>query len=243
MKKIVGYRTENTLNGHFYYGVRTLLKENDSYLGSGVRLQAAVKKYGRENFKRVDLIEFVTFEEALKWERETITEQMINSTECYNLKPGGAGGSLPWSEEKKKKVRNIGTYKKSEETRRKLSTIALDRFKNEPGTFTGKKHTKESKKKISDSKKGKPGKNKGKKLKLKPERRAELRKPKPKEVRDKISETLCQLTKEQIRFLKEDFEDKFGERSKLCREWGINLDQISRIIGRRYKNKRKKKNL
>jgi group I intron endonuclease len=186
--KIVGYRTENLLNGHFYYGVRTLRREIDPYLGSGLRLQKAIKKYGKTNFKRTDLAIFSTFDEALQWERKILTEEMIKDPNCYNLKPGGAGGSLPWTEEKKKQIRDTGAYKKSEEARSKMSTIALDRFKNEPGTFTGKNHTKEARKKMSDSKKGKTGKNKGKKLKLTPERRAELKKPKSKEVRDKISE-------------------------------------------------------
>lgn len=236
--KIVGYKTENLLNGHYYYGVRTLRKDNDPYLGSGLRLKNAVIKYGKENFKRFDLVEFTTFDDALEWERVTITDEILKDPNCYNLKPGGAGGSLPWTEKKKEEVRRKGTYKKNKETRKKISQSAVERFKNEPGTFTGRVHTEESINKMSNSKKGKPGKNKGKRLKITPERREELKRPKSKEMKEKIKRTLCQLTDEQIRFLKEDFKDKFGDRSKLCREWGISLGQISRVIGTRYRNKR-----
>jgi len=233
--KIVGYRTENKINGHFYYGVRTLRKSNDPYLGSGKRLKAAIDKYGKDNFERLDLIEFQTFEEALEWERAIITEELIKAPECYNLKPGGAGGSLPWTESKKKEVERTGTYKKSKEHKQKLRQAALERFKDSPGTFTGKTHSQESRDKMSLTRKGRPGNNKGKKLNLSDERLAELKKPKSKEVREKISRTLCKLTDEQIRFLKEDFVDLYGERSKLARKWNINLDQISRIIGKRNK--------
>lgn len=236
--KVVGYRTVNKVNGHYYYGVRTLVKENDPYLGSGIRLKEAVKKYGKESFIREDLVTFSTFEEALEWERHIITEEMILDNRCYNLKPGGAGGSLPWTEEKRQKVVEEGLYKKSEETKKKLQESAIERFKTEPGTFTGKHHTEETKDRLSMQRRGLPGKNKGKKLNLSEEARLKLKQPKSEEVKQKIKRTLCTLTDEQIRFLKEDFKDNYGDRSKLCREQNITLDQIARIIGRRYTNRR-----
>src|ERR1035437_10741753 len=99
--KIVGYKTINKVNNNYYYGVRTLRKNNDSYLGSGLRIKLAIKKAGKENFERIDLKEFLTFEEALQWENEIITPEMIKNKKCYNLKAGGVGGSLPWSEDRK----------------------------------------------------------------------------------------------------------------------------------------------
>ena len=139
--KIVGYRTENKVNGHFYYGVRTLRKENDPYLGSGLRLKKAVDRYGKGNFVRIDLLDFETFAEALEWERGIITEELINTPECYNLKPGGAGGGTPWTEERKEKHKEKKSYKKTQETIKKMSKAAILRFKTEPGTFLGKVHT------------------------------------------------------------------------------------------------------
>lgn len=240
MKKIVGYRTENLINGHYYYGVRTLVKENDPYLGSGLRLKEAVKKYGKHNFKRVDLVEFKTFEEALEWERIIITAEMIESPMCYNLKPGGAGGSLPWTNNRKIVSREKGSYKKSSEVKEKLSVAALKRFEDTHGTFYGKTHTEESRKKMSGKRKGMPGANKGKKLKLSEERLEQLKAPKSEEVKKKISRSLCTLSEEQIKYLTTEFEDKFGARTQLCREWGVNLDVLARVLGRRYVNKRTK---
>lgn len=232
MKKIVGYRTENKLNGKYYYGVRTLISEEDPYLGSGKRLQEAVKKYGKKNFIRIDLVEFSTYTQALEWERNTVTIELVNDQNCYNLKLGGAGGSLPWTDDRKKTVRENGTYKKTEQTREKLSKATKKRFENTPGTFLGKTHLFETKKKLSEQRKGKPNKNKGKKLNLSQERLDDLRKPKSQEVKSKISRSLCKLTDEQIIYLKEEFIDIRGERTKLGKKWGINLDQIARIIGR-----------
>lgn len=237
--KVVGYKTVNKVNGNYYYGVRTLVRDNDPYLGSGIRLKEAIKKYGKESFIREDLVIFSTFEEALEWERNTITAEMLQDLRCYNLKPGGAGGSLPWSEEKKKEVVEKGSYRKSEETRNKQSKAAIERFKTEPGTFKGKHHTEELKKYFSAQRTGKPGSNKGKKLNLSDERILELKKPKSEEVKQKIKRTLCKLTDEQIKFLLENFVDVPGARTKLCKEWNINLDQVARIIGRRSKNRKK----
>jgi len=234
--KIVGYKTVNLINGHFYYGVRTLRNSTDSYLGSGLRLKEAIKKHGRENFIREDLIEFETFQEALKWEQDILTDDLIKSKECYNLKPGGAGGSLPWTEEQKVEHKEHGNYKKTSQTRKKLSEAAKRRFSEAPGTFKNREHTEETKQLLSEQRKGRPGKNKGKKLNLTEKRKSELRAPKSSEVRAKISKALCKLTEEQINFLKKDFKDIRGARTKLAREWNVNLDQIARIIGRRYKH-------
>lgn len=232
--KIIGYRTVNMINQHFYYGVRTLRKDSDPYLGSGIRLKRAIDKYGKENFIREDLVEFETFKQALEWERNIITRALIESEECYNLKPGGAGGRLPWTEEQKQQYSNSSTYRKSEETKKKLAKATIERFKNSPGTFTGKTHSEETKKLLSTQRKNKPSLNKGKKLNLSEERLEKMRQPKSEEHKIKISRTLCKLSEEQIRFLKDEFIDLYGERSKLARKWGINLDQIARIIGRRY---------
>jgi hypothetical protein len=49
------YGTVNLKNGMHYYGKHTAKELNDSYLGSGIRLLNAVKKYGKENFKRYNI--------------------------------------------------------------------------------------------------------------------------------------------------------------------------------------------
>lgn len=50
LKGGVIYKTTNLVNGKIYIGLDTKLK--DTYLGSGLYIGRAIKKYGRENFKR-----------------------------------------------------------------------------------------------------------------------------------------------------------------------------------------------
>jgi len=44
------YKTINLVNGKIYVGLHVTDKLDDDYLGSGKLIQAAIKKYGRENF-------------------------------------------------------------------------------------------------------------------------------------------------------------------------------------------------
>jgi hypothetical protein len=47
------YKTTNLINGKIYIGKRSHENpEKDRYLGSGRVLIQAIKKYGRENFKK-----------------------------------------------------------------------------------------------------------------------------------------------------------------------------------------------
>ena len=72
------YKITNLINGHFYYGVHNTKNLNDGYMGSGVRLQIAYKKYGIENFKKEILKYFDTKEEAFEYEAEVVNETLIN---------------------------------------------------------------------------------------------------------------------------------------------------------------------
>lgn len=240
MMRIIGYKTINKVNGHYYYGVRTLWREDDPYLGSGRRIQEAIRKYGRESFERIEIQEFNSFSEALKWEKSVVTLELLQDGNCYNLKPGGAGGSLPWTEERKAQVKDSGTYKKSGEVRKKMSIATRKRFENSPGTFKGKFHSEESRRKMSEVHRGKRGVNKGKKLNLSEERREALRKPKSEEQKEKIRRTLRHMSEDQVTYLKTEFIDDFGARTKICKEWNVSLEQIAKVLGRRYKNRRTK---
>ena len=52
------YKTTNLINNKIYIGQKVYKKNNDiqspvpSYLGSGIKLKSAIKKYGKKNFKR-----------------------------------------------------------------------------------------------------------------------------------------------------------------------------------------------
>ncbi len=137
MNKTIVYRTENKLNGKFYYGVMSLGKNKaSSYLGSGVAINRAISKYGRDNFIRRTIKEFDTPDEAYSFEALIVDNNFVDRRDCYNMKPGGLGSTgFKWSEESKKKA---------SETHIRIGT--------KPPTF--KNHTEESKAKISNSHKG-----------------------------------------------------------------------------------------
>jgi len=86
------YKTTNNVNGKFYYGVHSTNKLEDGYIGSGKLLMRAVKKYGKENFKREVLAVFDTKEEAFLIEKTVVTKELVNDGDCYNVKIGGQSG-------------------------------------------------------------------------------------------------------------------------------------------------------
>ena len=88
---MIVYRTENLLNGKFYYGVHNSRKPR--YLGSGTALKRAIKKYGRDNFIRRTIKEFDTAKEAYAFETLMVDDLLINNPMCYNATAGGTGGS------------------------------------------------------------------------------------------------------------------------------------------------------
>jgi hypothetical protein len=83
------YRIENVINGNYYYGVHKTSNLEDGYLGSGRRILYAIKKYGKENFKKEILLFFDTYEKALDYEAEIVNEQLLLDPSCYNLALGG----------------------------------------------------------------------------------------------------------------------------------------------------------
>ena len=88
----IGYETTNLVNGKNYFGIHEV-KDPDKmdpwYLGSGVLLLKAVKKYGIENFHR-DIHEVFKNEESmLEWEEKTVTIDVVNDSNNYNLRTGG----------------------------------------------------------------------------------------------------------------------------------------------------------
>lgn len=89
------YKITNTINNHFYYGVHNTDDLNDGYMGSGVRLHKAYKKYGVENFKKEILKFFDSAEEAFDFEESFVNETLVYDKNCYNLQCGGKGGFIP----------------------------------------------------------------------------------------------------------------------------------------------------
>lgn len=87
------YKTTNLITGKYYLGVHDT-NINRSYLGSGKKLQFAIKKYGRENFKRETLASFEFEHEAFEAEAQMVTLDLVKDRMCYNVALGGRGGAI-----------------------------------------------------------------------------------------------------------------------------------------------------
>jgi group I intron endonuclease len=142
------YKTINITNDKIYIGKRYTKNLNDGYLGSGIHIKRAVKKYGKNNFYR-EIVEFCKNKRQLN-EREIFWIAELdarNPNIGYNVSRGGDGANLEHlTEESKKKI--------GEKNR-------INNLGEKNGMF-GKHHTEESKQKSRLSHLGQPSGMKGK---------------------------------------------------------------------------------
>lgn len=152
------YKVTNIVNDRFYIGKEK--RNNKNYLGSGIMINNAIKKYGRENFKKEIIQVYETEEELNNAERYWIKELNSFYPIGYNIGEGGEGGDNisknPNKDNIRKKMSLASKGKsKSVEHRKKMSIVTKER--NLIGTFgmKGKHHTPETRKKIREANKGK----------------------------------------------------------------------------------------
>lgn len=168
------YKITNLVNNKIYVGVHSG-DPNDNYLGSGLHIKRAIKKYGITNFNRKILIECETEKEAYDIESILVDDNFIKRIDTYNLKTGGRGG---WSCAVKYGDDNV--MRRSEVARKVSDSIKAsitpeerkrrsDRMKEnrQNGTVkarpAGWKMTEEQKEKLSKKLTGKSNPLKGKK--------------------------------------------------------------------------------
>lgn len=129
------------------------------YLGSGKLLKEAIKKYGKENFRRIIIQECETFQELCDAESYWIKiYDAVNSDQFYNLCSGGFGGNSDymkefWStlnKEERKICRNWSRRNMkgsnnpmfgkihSVETKQKIGMKSVNRNWNKPNHFGAK---------------------------------------------------------------------------------------------------------
>jgi hypothetical protein len=133
---MVIYKTTNLINGKYYTGKNAT--NNPKYLGSGIKLERAIKKYGKENFKREILEDSIQTTELLN-EREIYWIKELNATDDsvgYNIALGGDGGDLITNHPNKNEVlKNIRAANektaRNPETRRKKSEASKRLWENE----------------------------------------------------------------------------------------------------------------
>jgi hypothetical protein len=116
------------VNGKQYIGRDK--NNNPNYLGSGVLIKSAIKKYGRENFKKEILQECFSFEELIQCEEYWLNYYDAgNNINFYNVHNFSRGP-----------IQSIAKKEVSVETRRKISDA-----------LKGKFHSEDHKRKIAES--------------------------------------------------------------------------------------------
>lgn len=120
---MIVYITTNLVNGKKYIGK----DENDvkSYMGSGIGIVNAIKKYGKKNFVKEILAECETSDQLNELEIYYINYYNAQESELfYNIAPGGTGGKvaqnykyveIPVVEICPNTYKIIGQYKSSKE--------------------------------------------------------------------------------------------------------------------------------
>lgn len=87
-EKLFIYKTTSLMNGKYYIGQHKG-HEDDDYLGSGLALRGAIKKYGEKNFKREILAYANDPVELDLLEAKFVGDKEVNDAKCFNLIPGG----------------------------------------------------------------------------------------------------------------------------------------------------------
>lgn len=152
MKQYYIYITTNLINGKRYIG-QHYGEIEDSYMGSGNILKKAIKKYGKDNFKKEILEICTSYEQMNNAERKWISYyNAVYSNKFYNVAEGGFNSNPCAGMTERARLNR----------RRKLSKAATgeknhffgQHFLGKDHPMYGKHHTKQSKKKMSDAKKG-----------------------------------------------------------------------------------------
>lgn len=111
------YRITNTINDKSYIGCHKTENKDDGYMGSGIALKAAIKKYGLDAFKKEILCEAASAEAMFEKEKELV----VLGPTSYNLKRGGDGG---WDHLKDRQDFKKRGYKNAE-------SFMIDKEKNQ----------------------------------------------------------------------------------------------------------------
>ena len=169
------YMTTNLVNGKKYIGRDKYNRKR--YLGSGKLLKKAIKRYGKNSFRK-EILEECVSDEELKTREEYWLKyyDVANNRDFYNLHNNSSGGSMggernpmfgrtgqksprygkKHSDETRKKMseskKGLPGKKHSDESKRKIG----DAVRGEKSPMFGTKFSKETRQKMSDSSKGKP---------------------------------------------------------------------------------------
>ena len=138
------YKITNLLNGKIYVGKHTCKNIENLYYGSGVAIKSAIKKYGKENFKK-DVLCFCESEDELNSMEIEWISKLGAFGNGYNMTKGGEGqlGRKPTDAEiEKARKSRLLFYKNNPDVKARLSNLAQMKV-GDKNPFYGKKLTKE----------------------------------------------------------------------------------------------------
>lgn len=86
------YKTTHILSGRFYVGMHSTKNVDDGYFGSGKWIKTAIKKYGKDAFKREILFDLPSYGDMVLKEKEIVNDELLSDPLCMNFMFGGKGG-------------------------------------------------------------------------------------------------------------------------------------------------------
>ena len=144
------YQIVNKINGMIYIGIHSTNNLFDDYMGSGKRIKAAIKEYGKENFTKYIIGLYDTKCEMISAEVKIVNHQFALREDTYNIAKGGNSGN---------------PFGHSDEAKQNMSLAQTKRFKDNPypeetkikqaKTLYGRPLSEEHKKAIGDGNRGK----------------------------------------------------------------------------------------
>ena len=119
------YEITNKINGKKYIGKHSTNNLNDKYMGSGVAISEAIKKYGIENFSKNILHLCDSEEEAFKFELLEIEKvKATKNSLYYNIASGGKGGVASlWNDLEHRENMSLKTKKQWQDKSFKEKTL------------------------------------------------------------------------------------------------------------------------
>ena len=135
MKYYTVYKTTNLINNKIYVGLHATSNINDNYLGSGVFLKKAIKKYGYQNFKKEILHVFENKKDMINKEKEIVNEEFILRKDTYNMSKGGYGLSTLSTEKRLATIEKMKKTRQSQDLKLIAKKRLITMLNNDPDCF------------------------------------------------------------------------------------------------------------
>lgn len=146
------YKITNLINNKIYIGAHKTSNPLDNYFGSGIAIQQAIAKYGKNNFRKEILFIFDNEDDMYKKEREIVNENFVSDKNTYNLTIGGSGSwsHVDSSGENNPMHKSNGRSWKDGKSQEEINEINSRKASiGHANGMYGKTHTDEVKKKLS----------------------------------------------------------------------------------------------